>query len=231
MKTFRVLGAVFCVFGCIFALLGILTTVLPMIENEQFKLIVRSFQETSTDPLTNTLNSVVNFLLHSGYFLFFLGISLTVAGGLIGSSAHRRQKAAKADGAGATAYQISDDTSGAPKPAYYPGGLPPPMQSPASGRDSRAVPIVGTIKMPTVQILPDEDEQRMPSIESDSRRLARNDELLSAQAQFRRPAEPDYSRYPSNTAPLPSGEDALEAPQAQPPHRPRIVSTMGKRTL
>ncbi len=231
MKTFRVLGAVFCIFGCIFALLGILTTVLPMIENEQFKLIVDSFQETSADPLTNTLNAIVNFVLHSGYFLFFLGISLTVAGGLIGSSAHRRQKAAKVDVPEVAPYHISSEGSGTPKPAYYPGGLPPPVEDAAPDRDSSAVPIVSTMKMPTVQILPDDDEPETPSIESDSRKLAHNDAVLSAQSQFKRPAQPDYSRYPSNTAPPPSEEETNERQETPPQQRPKIVSTMGKKPL
>ena len=231
MRTFRVMGAVFCVFGCIFALLGILTTVLPMIENDQFKLIVNSFQETSADPLTNTLNAIVNFVLHSGYFLFFLGISITVAGGLIGSSAHRRQKDAKADSPETVPYHISSEGSGAPKPAYYPGGLPPPVQSVAPERDPQAVPIVSTMKMPTMQILPDDDEPVSPSIESDSQKLAHNDAVLSAQAQFRRPAEPDYSKYPSNTSPPPSEESNHKELETQPRRRPKIVSTMGKKPL
>lgn len=229
MKTFRILGAVFCVIGCFCALLGVLSAVIPMIENEQLKLIVNSFQETSADPLTNTLNAVVNFCLHSGYFLLFAGISLTVTGGLIGSSAHRRQKGERSAVAEIVPLQIPLKPSGAPKPAYYPGGTEPPPDTPAAS-DERAVPIVSTMKMPVVQLLPEDDEPDLTFIENDSQKLMRNDAVLSAQAQFRRPSAPDYSRYSSNAAPLEPEEEEHQSPQAQ-PKRPRIVSTMGKKTL
>ena len=56
------------VLGFFFALLGILTSIFPMIENEHFQVILNSFQETSVDPLTNTLNTIVLFCLRSSYF-------------------------------------------------------------------------------------------------------------------------------------------------------------------
>lgn len=228
MRTFRIVGAIFCVFGCFFALLGILTSVLPMIENEQFQMILNSFQETSADPLTNTLNTIVLFCLHSGYFLLFCGISITVAGGLISASAHRRQKAGAIAGT-ESAFPVKQAAApGIPKPAYYPGGAAPPAISPVVDEEAPAPKIVSTFirhKSPISGGV----EPALQSDDSDAHRLMLNDEQLAAEALMARPSSPDYSQYLSNAEP--ARADALAAEQAQPkqaPPRPKIVSTIGK---
>lgn len=228
MRTFRIVGAIFCVFGCFFALLGILTSVLPMIENEQFQMILDSFQETSADPLTNTLNTIVLFCLHSGYFLLFSGISITVAGGLISASAHRRQKAAAISGAESAILPKQAVPPGIPMPAYYPGGAAPPAVSPDAEAEAPAPKIVSTFirhKSPISGGV----EPALQSDDSDAHRLMLNDEQLAAEALNAQPPQPDYSQYLSNAEP--SRADTLAAEQAQQkqaPPRPKIVSTIGK---
>ena len=232
MKTFRVLGAVFCVFGCILTLLGVLTSILPLIENEQLKLILSSFQEPSADPLTNTLNAIVLFCLRSGYFLLFCGISVTIAGGLISTSAHKLQKAETKK---ETVHEIAMkplEPASAPKPAYYPGGAQPPSLNPVPDEAQNASPLVSTtMKLPKIELITDTDDVDDESAETDGEKLMRNDAVLSAQEQFMRPSKPDYSNYPSNTSVSHPEGRKQSGSQPRGSNRPRIVSTMGKRPL
>jgi hypothetical protein len=246
MKTFRVLGAIFIVLGFIFALLGILTSLFPMIENEHFQVILNSFQETSADSLTNALNAIVLFCLHSSYYLLLCGIFLMVAGGLISSSARKRQIA---PGPGSAPQRVSPPASeplGIPKPAYYPGGLAPPAADFNYGKDAarqfpqaddapdfgfhtakKAGPILGGV------------EPSFSSDENDAQKLMQHDQLLTSRKQTETPGAPEYARYLSNAAPEEAGAGAVKTEtQADgdpltaddgSPRRPRIVSTMGKR--
>ena len=246
MKTFRVLGAVFVVLGFFFALLGILTSIFPMIENEHFQVILNSFQETSADSLTNTLNSIVLFCLHSSYFLLFCGISLMVVGGLLSSSARKRQKTSDPVSAPQRVSPPASETLGIPKPAYYPGGLAPTAAGFGSGKDTaeqlssaddapdfgfqagkKAGPISGGV------------EPSFSSDENDAQKLMQHDQLLSSRQQEETQKSPDYEQYLNNA----SQEEAGDVPEKiknqadgdprtaddDSPRRPRIVSTMGKR--
>ena len=244
MKTFRVAGAVLIVLGFIFALLGILTSIFPMIENEHFQVILNSFQETSVDPLTNTLNTIVLFCLRSSYFLLLCGIILMVAGGLISSSARRKLKAAHPASASQRVSPPAAESPGIPKPAYYPGGLEPTADDFNLGHDlaepssqaeealdfgiqaGKPGPISGGV------------EFSFSSDENDAQKLMRHDQLLASQKQPEAPNAPGYEQYPSNTAQKepddpgqsadPVFQESREAPDG-PPQKPRIVSTMGKR--
>ncbi|MFH1512403.1 MAG: hypothetical protein ABIG45_03505 [Bacillota bacterium] len=230
MKTFRIAGAVFCVFGFFFALIGILTSLFPLIENEHFKLILNSFQETSTDALTNTLNVIVRFCLRSSYFLLFCGISLMVTGGLISSSAHKRQLAAAGAPAAQPVSPPASETLGVPRPAYYPGGLAPPVISfhmikkedeplDFGGEPAKNTgPISGGVEL------------SLSSDESDAQRLMRQDRQLTAHKQPEYPVNPDYALYLSNTAPEETPSKSAETLSPTPSGKPKIVSTIGKRT-
>ncbi len=243
MKTFRVFGAIFVVFGFFFALLGILTSVFPMIKNEHFQMILNSFQETSADALTNTLNSIVRFCLHSSYFLLLCGISLMVAGGLISASAHKKQKAAYSGSEPRRTSSPASNTPGFPKPAYYPGGLAPPAADFPSGQESgmppeeegfsgfgfqaarKAGPISGGV------------EPSFTTDDNDAQRLMQHDLLLTSQPQPGTPDAPEYAQYLSNAEPdeadtVQTRAEYLagsEEEASEPPQRPKIVSTMGKR--
>jgi len=206
-----------------------LTIILPMIENEQFKLILSSLQTVSADSLTNTLNSIILFCLHSGYFLFFCGISLTVAGALISVSAHKRQKSAQPDIPEIVPLAKTSQAGGTPKPAYYPGGMEPPEPSHAKEAFEKTTNVINTMKVPLVSLIDDADEPDTLSMEDDAEKLMRNDAVYSAQEQFMRPPEPDYSRYPSNSASVRQSENTASPPESKPKQRPRIISTMGKK--
>lgn len=231
MKALRILGAVFCVFGCLFALLGILTSILPMIENEQFQRIVDSFQETSADSLTNTLNAIVLFCLHSGYFLLFSGLSLTVAGGLISSSAKKREPKYETSTLETPVSRKESPSAGVPKPAYYPGGLTPPVVSLIPEKEEKVSPhLVSTMGKRKAAPIAGGVEPEMNAEEDDAAKLLRNDEQLAAHVQYERPPVPDYSQYLSNA--VPAGSDPQDDAKPVSPqggqHKPRIVSTIGK---
>lgn len=229
MKTFRILGAVFCVFGFIFALLGIISSILPMIENEQFKLIVNSFQETSTDALTNTLNAIVLFCLHSGYFLLFCGISLMVTGGLISASAHKKQKAFIDESPVRPVSAPTAETSDVPRPAYYPGGLAPPAIIYLSDQEESLPQVISTISPQKTAPISGGIEPSFSSEENDAQKLMRHDELLSAHKEPKRPSVPDYTKYLSNSVPANAVPDTPRELASGPQSTPRIISTVGKR--
>lgn len=247
MKAFRVFGAIFIVFGFFFALLGILTSVFPLIQNEHFQMILNSFQETSADALTNTLNSVVRFCLHSSYFLLLCGICLMVAGGLISSSAHKMQKSDYSGSEPQRASSQASNTPGIPRPAYYPGGLAPPAVTFPSGRDDDRLTededeadygLQATMKTGPIS---GGVEPSFSTDENDAQRLMQHDQLLSSQQPPDAPVVPEYAQYLSNAEPdeadivikhavYQADGEAQEA-EDEPPQRPRIVSTMGRRKV
>ena len=233
------------VLGFFFALLGILTSIFPMIENEHFQVILNSFQETSVDPLTNTLNTIVLFCLRSSYFLLLCGIILMVAGGLISSSARRKLRTAHPVSASQRVSPPAAETLGIPKPAYYPGGLEPASVDFNLGRDlaeqsSQAEePMDFGIQAGKPGPISGGVEPSFSSDENDAQKLMRHDQLLASQKQPETPNVLDYVQYPSNTAQKESADDSgqsadpvFEEPREaidEPPQKPRIVSTMGKR--
>ena len=242
-KTIRVVGAVFVVVGLIFALVGILASVVPLIQNEHFKLILSSFQEISSDSLTNTLNGVVRFCLHSSYFLLFCGIALMVIGGLISSASQQKRTFAELPLVSLPEPHAAAESPGIPKPAYYPGGMAPSAFTPVSGREAellfkksdpvaddtfskqKNVPISGGI------------EPSFTAEVFDAQNLIRRDRKNSADTRLPKP-QPDYEEFLSNaeqrtrpetpkTAVRREGPDLSVPAEIQP--RPRIVSTVGKR--
>jgi len=243
MKTLRIFGSVFVVLGLFFALIGILTSIFPMIENDQFKLILKSFEETSADSLTNTLNAIVRFCLHSSYFLLFSGIALMVTGGLLSSAANKKQLAAgsnpepRADAA--SAYEVN----GVPKPAYYPGGMAPPVFTYQTGKEADTLfadadePLnFGTAAAPTAGPISGGIAPSFSADESDAQRLMQNDQQIASRIVTERPLGEDYAKYLSNEKsqdePKDDGDLFAAAPgyaSGTPGSKPRIVSTMGKR--
>ncbi len=247
VKSFRVVGAIFCVFGFIFALIGILSFVFPTIQNDHMKMILNSFQESSPDPLTNTLNTIVRFCLHSGYFLLFCGISLMVVGGLISYTAYRKQSSSSdADEEAGYPYPIKAEVPGDPRPAYYPGGMEP---DPSPIRFDNASNFSFSADEPTSDftlssVMPPSGpivggiEPSFSLSESDSERLMQFDRQIKAQAQAEPVYIPNDPPYGTDEPPedfqqlgdLDSGPlQPLEDFEDDLPQKPRIVSTMGKR--
>ena len=242
MKTFRIVGSFFVVLGFVFALLGVLTSLFPMIENEQFKLILNSLQETSADPLTNTLNTIVRFCVHSSYFLLFCGISLMVVGGLISSAAHKKQVTHKMETAARPMNYSEPKSFGTPMPAYYPGGMEPlPLSVNADAAYDEPFLTDPVPNEPVPAVLHPNTpisggiEPSFTADEFDAQKLMRQDKEKTAQT-VQQPAV-RYPEYPSNSA----AEDERQRDSAvvlprefqSPPtagrNKPKIISTMGKR--
>lgn len=241
MKSFRIVGAVFVVFGFFFSLIGILSSLTPLIQSEHFRMILNSFQETSADPLTNTLNTIVRFCLHSSYFLLFCGISLMIAGGLISSSAHKKQLTDKKEAAPQRVSPPAAETLGIPKPAYYPGGLAPPVIKFNLGREDKEPLDFGSGDAQKAGPISGGIEPSFSSDENDAQKLMQYDQLLSSQKQEEQPTAPEYIQYLSNSVPEERTYDRGEEDDssAKPFNggpigtqgKPKIVSTMRKRTF
>ena len=246
MKSFRVMGSVFIVLGFFFALIGILSSLVPMIENEQFTLIISSFQETSPDALTNTLNSIVRFCLHSSYFLLLCGISLMVTGGLISSTARRKQNEETNNEVTNRAAATAAPNAGIPQPAYYPGGMQPSASGFSSEPQSsqsytlRTEPMdkrIASVQKPTP--ITGSIAAALSTEESDAQKLMFQDRQRVSRVAEEKPSGGNPVRYLSNTAAdlengavNAAGNSAAKAPDAPlsaPANKPRIVSTIGKK--
>ena len=242
MKTLKIFGSVFVILGLAFALIGILASLVPLIQNTRFQLILNSFEETSADSLTNTLNVIVRFCLHSGYFMLFGGIALLVTGGLMSTAANKQQRAASANTAANRDAASAYETPGIPKPAYYPGGMAPPVLPYQTGKDTDALlddrdePLdFGTAAAAKAGPISGGIAPAFSADENDAQRLMHNDLQIVSRKVTERPLGQDYAQYPSNEKsqddPAASGaifEDLPRQSQA-PAAKPRIVSTMGRR--
>jgi hypothetical protein len=89
MKFLKVLGGLMCFIGCLMALMGVLGTAVPMIDNDQVQNIVSSFSAEGGNALTGGVNAVVRYCLANNYLVFVVGMVLLLIGGLIKSRADK----------------------------------------------------------------------------------------------------------------------------------------------
>ncbi len=87
MRVWRALGGVLVFLGCLAALMGILATVAPMVDNDQVRRIIESFSIRSHDPLLSSVNGAILFCLRNSYLLFAAGAAAMLAGGLTRAAA------------------------------------------------------------------------------------------------------------------------------------------------
>ena len=112
MKVRRTIGGVLFGMGCTVTFVGILATVLPMIQNDQLQLVLSSFEMPSHNVIVNAINGAMTYALHHCYGVLLCGIVMMAAGMGILLSRPRRRSARRR-----TASPYSRPVS-APKPVW-----------------------------------------------------------------------------------------------------------------
>lgn len=91
MKVRRTIGGALFGMGCAVTFVGILATVLPMIQNDQLQLVLSSFEMPSSNLIVSAINGAMTYALHHCYGVLLCGIVMMAAGmGILLSRPRRR---------------------------------------------------------------------------------------------------------------------------------------------
>lgn len=90
MKVRRTIGGVLFGMGCAVTFVGILATVLPMIQNDQLQLVLSSFDMPSDNVIVNAINGAMTYALHHCYGVLLCGIVMMATG--MGILLHRSRR-------------------------------------------------------------------------------------------------------------------------------------------
>lgn len=80
MKARRAAGGVLFGMGCAAAFMGLLATVLPLIANDQLRLVLSSFAMPSENGLVNAINAAMTYALGNCYMVLLAGIAMMAVG-------------------------------------------------------------------------------------------------------------------------------------------------------
>ena len=67
MKVRRTIGGALFGIGCAVTFVGILATVLPMVQNDQLQLVLSSFEMPSGNLIVSAINGAMTYALHHCY--------------------------------------------------------------------------------------------------------------------------------------------------------------------
>ena len=90
MKVRRTIGGMLFGIGCAVIFVGILATVLPMVQNDQLQLVLSSFEMPSGNLIVSAVNGAMTYALHHCYGVLLCGIVLMAAG--MGILLHRSRR-------------------------------------------------------------------------------------------------------------------------------------------
>ncbi len=80
MKVRRALGGTLFGLGCAAVFIGLLATVLPMIQNDQLKLVLQTFETPSQNAVVEAMNAGMRYAMANSYGVMGLGVGLMLAG-------------------------------------------------------------------------------------------------------------------------------------------------------
>lgn len=80
MKARKAAGGVLFGIGCAAAFMGLLATVLPLIANDQLRLVLSSFAMPSENGLVNAINAAMTYALGNCYMVLLAGIAMMAVG-------------------------------------------------------------------------------------------------------------------------------------------------------
>ena len=83
MKFRRFLGGLLFGAGCVVAFIGLLSAVLPLIQNDQLQLVLSSFAMPSHNIVVNAFNVAMTYSLHNCYIVMGIGAGLLLIGLLL----------------------------------------------------------------------------------------------------------------------------------------------------
>lgn len=80
MKVRRTIGGALFGIGCAVTFVGILATVLPMVQNDQLQLVLSSFEMPSGNLIVSAVNGAMTYALHHCYGVLLCGIAMMAVG-------------------------------------------------------------------------------------------------------------------------------------------------------
>lgn len=80
MKARKTLSGILFGAGCAFTFIGLLSLLLPCVDNAQLKLVLASFDQSSDHPLVSLMNKGMSYALHNGWQVLFFGLILLAIG-------------------------------------------------------------------------------------------------------------------------------------------------------
>lgn len=83
MKVHKILSGFLFGLGCVVTFVGLAATVLPMIQNDQLRLVLSSFETPSQNPFVNAINHAMSFSLRNCYLVMVVGAGVVLAGALL----------------------------------------------------------------------------------------------------------------------------------------------------
>ncbi|MEG0493918.1 MAG: hypothetical protein RR696_12035 [Clostridia bacterium] len=83
MKYIKILSGILFGLGCAIIFIGLAATVLPMIANDQLRLVLSSFEMPSENPLVNAINAMMTFSLQNCYLMMLIGAGIALIGALL----------------------------------------------------------------------------------------------------------------------------------------------------
>ena len=87
MKVKKGFGVLFICLGCMAAFIGIAAAVLPMIQNDQLRLVLSSFAIPDDNLLVNAMNAAMTYALRNCYLVMLVGAGVALLGVLLTVSA------------------------------------------------------------------------------------------------------------------------------------------------
>ncbi|MEG2950402.1 MAG: hypothetical protein RR946_06910 [Clostridia bacterium] len=83
MKYIKIFSGILFGLGCAIIFIGLAATVLPMIANDQLRLVLSSFEMPSENPLVNAINAMMTFSLQNCYLMMLIGAGIALIGALL----------------------------------------------------------------------------------------------------------------------------------------------------
>ncbi len=83
MKVHKILSGFLFGLGCVVTFVGLAATVLPMIQNDQLRLVLSSFETPSQNAFVNAINHAMSFSLRNCYLVMVVGAGVVLAGALL----------------------------------------------------------------------------------------------------------------------------------------------------
>lgn len=200
VKARKFFGVLFTIIGAMTAFISVAVLILPLIANDQTRLVLESFYQASENPLVNLMNNIITFMMENGTLTLALGSGLLLTGILLLLSAARleEEQAAKRRSA-----QRKTPVSSQAAPVWKNHAV-----NEEAGKKPFAEPAKGPARhnKPTVFPAPDRAQEAEASATARSAvsvPLSPTSPLASPtvsadHSSYQRPPEPEYSMPPDD---------------------------------
>ena len=125
MRLKKFLGGFLFGIGCVVALIGLLCAVLPMIDNDQLRLVLSSFEMPSQNPIINLINGAMRYSLANCYLVMLVGAGVLALGAIVMLFARRDEPQEEYEEytprtRRPAAYAVADDDARVDPPVWRP---------------------------------------------------------------------------------------------------------------